>query len=192
MTAVALNVRPLELTHELFTALCRSNPDLRLERSPRGELIVMAPAGSNSGRRNARLNHRLLDWADRDRTGVVFDSSTGFTLPNGAIRSPDAAWIRRERWQALSLEQQEGFAPLSPDFVIELRSASDDLNTLQLKMEEYLANGVQLGWLIDPQARRVEIYRPGHPVQRLENPALLSAELLPGWQLDVQEIFDLQ
>ncbi|QEQ02268.1 Uma2 family endonuclease [Thermosynechococcus sp. CL-1] len=177
----------LELTDEQFAAICRQNPDLRLERSPRGELIIMPPTGGETGRRNLQIAVQLYLWNQQSRLGVAFDSSTGFKLPNGAIRSPDVAWIPSDRWHALTAEQRQGFVPLCPDFVIELRS--DDLRPLAAKMREYLDNGLHLGWLIDPQNQRVEIYRSQIPPEVAIAPRHLSGEdLLPGFVLDLTEI----
>ncbi len=159
MTALILNLSPaIELTDEQFFQLCQNNRDLRLERTAEGELIIMPPTGWESGNRNSRLTQRLGNWADADGTGLAFDSSTGFKLPNGANRSPDASWVSRELLEALNPDPAK-FLPLSPDFAVELRSASDSLKTVQQKMQEYIDNGVLLGWLIDPQNQQVEIYR---------------------------------
>jgi Uma2 family endonuclease len=192
MTTLALNLRPiLELTDEQFYQLCQANRDLRLERTAKGELIIMPPTGSETGGRNASLTAQIWLWNQQTHLGKSFDSSTGFKLPNGANRSPDAAWVRRERWDALTPEQKRGFAPLCPDFVVELCSPSDDLEDVQQKMQEYLANGIRLGWLIDPKTRRVEIYRPDGEVEILDNPATLSGEtVLPGFVLDLQPVFE--
>lgn len=187
---LTLSVRSAGLTDEQFYRLCQDNPDLRLELTAQRELVIMAPTGSKTGWRNSRLNQRLANWAERDGTGLSFDSSTGFTLPSGAKRAPDAAWVRRERWEALSEEQQEGFAPFCPDFVVELRSPRDSLSVLQDKMAEYLENGARLGWLIDPIDRRVYLYHPGQPVECLESPMTLSGDaVLPGFVFDVREIW---
>jgi Uma2 family endonuclease len=170
---------------ELFE-LCARNPSLRIERTAAGEIIVMSPTGAQTGRRNFALNGILYAWAARDGTGVGFDSSTGFILPNGAQRSPDAAWVKRERWEALTPEQRERFAPLCPDFVVELRSPSDALPDLQAKLEEYVACGAKLGWLIDPDARRAWVYRPGRPVEAVEDARTLSGDPeLPGLRVDL-------
>ena len=147
---IALDVHSVHLSDEQFYQLCRDNRDLRLELTAEGELIIMPPTGSLTGWRNAKINYRLTAWAEADGTGLTFDSSTGFTLPNGTKRSPDAAWIKRERWEALTEKEQEGFAPLCPDFVAELRSPDDSLSTLQDKMAEYVENGAKLGLLFDP------------------------------------------
>ncbi|NEQ46890.1 MAG: Uma2 family endonuclease [Leptolyngbya sp. SIOISBB] len=182
----------LKVTSEQFAVLAAANRDLRLERTATGELIVNPPAGSESGRRNAKVITQLGIWSEANgELGEAFDSSTGFELPNGANRSPDAAWVRRERWEALTPEQREGFAPLCPDFIVELRSKTDRLKVLQAKMQEYLENGTQLGWLIDPQTRRVEIYRSGQAVEVLENPEILSGEsVLPGFTLALKRIWN--
>lgn len=185
-----VNFSSLRLTVAQFEQLCRDNRDLRLELTFEGELIVMPPAGSKTGLRNARLNQRLANWADIDGTGACFDSSTGFTLPNGAKYSPDSAWIRRDRWDALTEEEQEGFAPICPDFVIELRSPSDSLSRLQNKMQEYIENGAHLAWLIDPFERQAYIYRPDHDVGVLTDPETVSGDpLLPGFRLQLAELW---
>ncbi len=171
-----VNVKSVGLTDQQFYLLCRDNPDLRIELTADQELIIMPPTGSKTGWRNSKLTQRLANWAEANSDGLTFDSSTGFTLPNGAKRSPDVAWVRRERWEALSEEEQEGFAPLCPDFVVELRSPQDTLPVLQRKMLEYMASGAQLGWLIDPSSRRVHIYRPGQPVESLDNPGSIKGD----------------
>ena len=190
VSALALNVQSMDLTDQQFEKLCRENPELRLELTSRGELIIMPPTGLKAGWRNSILNHRLVEWTERDRSGLAFDSSTLFTLPDGSKRSPDASWIRREKVKALSEEEQEGFATIAPDFVIELRSPSDSWPLLEEKMLDYIRNGVQLGWLIDPQSKRVHIHRPGQPVETLQNPDALSADpVLPGFVFNPQEIW---
>lgn len=183
--AIALNV-----TEEQFQALAVANRELRLERTAQGELIVSPPTGGESGHRNFNIIGQLARWCDENEgLGEGFDSSTGFRLPNGANRSPDVSWVRRERWQALTIEQRKGFVPLCPDFVIELRSESDSLSKLQEKMKEYLNNGMLLGWLIDPQNKRVEIYRFQKDVEVLENPPNLSGEdILPGFILNLKPV----
>lgn len=182
---IALNLRPtLSLTDEVFERLCQQNPELRLERTAQGELIVMPPAGSESSRQNLSLSAQLWQWNQQTKLGVTFDSSAGFTLPNGAIRSPDAAWIEKTRWERLTPEQQRKFAPLCPDFV-ELKSPSDDLPPLQAKLQEYIDNGAQLGWLIDPDGQQVYVYRPGQPVQVGDRPNTLSGNpVLPHFVMD--------
>jgi Uma2 family endonuclease len=157
----------LRLTHEQFEQLCQNNPDRSLELTKNGELEIMPPVGGGSGRRESKLITRLTNWSDRTGLGETFSSSTIFILPSGAEKSPDAAWVERSRWESFTAQEQEKFLPLAPDFVIELRSPSDRLPKLQEKMIEYRDNGVRLGWLIDPQQQRVEIYRPGQDVEVL-------------------------
>ena len=190
MTAITLNLDPIiHLTDEQFYQLCQANRDVRFERTAAAELIVMSPTGGETGDRNAEIAFQLRAWNKRTQLGKTFDSSTGFKLPNGADRSPDAAWIKLERWEALTPEQRRKFPPLAPDFVVELRSASDELKPLQDKMKEYRDNGVRLGWLIDPQLQRVEIYRPSQDGSVLQSPATLSGQdVLPGFVLDLGEI----
>jgi len=179
------------MTAERFFDFCQVNRDLRIERSAQGDVLIMSPTGGRTGARNAELVMQLRQWAKANATGVAFDSSAGFTLPNGAVRSPDAAWLPRNHVAGLSDEQKEKFLPVCPDFVVELHSPSDDLQTLRAKMDEYVANGAQLGWLIDPEHRHVEVYRSGVPSQRLDNPTTLSAEpLLVGFTLDLTPIWD--
>jgi Uma2 family endonuclease len=191
MDALILNLSSaIELTDEQFFQLCVNNRDLRLERTAEGELIIMPPTGWGSGNRNSKLTARVELWADTDGTGLAFDSSTGYKLPNGANRSPDASWVKRERLEALNPDPAR-FLPMAPDFAVELRSASDSLQTLQQKMQEYIENGVRLGWLLDPQNQRVEIYRPGQEVEVLQSPTSLSGEeVLPGFMLDLTQILN--
>jgi Uma2 family endonuclease len=191
MTALILNLHPaIELTDEQFFQLCQNNRDLRLERTAEGELIIMPPTGWKSGNQNSRLTQRLGNWTEADGTGLAFDSSTGFKLPNGANRSPDASWVTNERLEALNPDPTR-FLPMAPDFVVELRSASDNLKTVQQKMQEYLDNGVRLGWLIDPQNQQVEVYRQGRDVEVLQSPISLSGEdVLPGFVLDLTQILN--
>ncbi|MDX6270277.1 MAG: hypothetical protein QOD28_1500 [Acidobacteriota bacterium] len=190
-SAVLINARSLDLSGDRFLELCQDNRDLRLELTAEGELIIMGPTASETGRRNAKLTFRLCQWAEQDGTGVCFDSSAGFTLPNGAKVSPDTSWIMRERYEALTDEEREQFAPLCPDFVVELRSKTDRLARLQAKMIEYVENGARLGWLLDPAARRVYIYRPGQQAaETLENPDALAGDpVLPGFHLHLNEIW---
>jgi Uma2 family endonuclease len=191
MSALILNLHPaIELTDEQFFQLCQNNRDLRLERTAEGELVIMPPTGWGSGNRNSRLTQRLGNWADTNGMGLAFDSSTGFKLPNGADRSPDASWVRRERLETLNPDPAK-FLPMAPDFVAELRSATDNLEKLQQKMQEYVDNGMRLGWLIDPQNQRVEIYRLGQDVEVLQSPTSLSGEdILPGFVLELTQILD--
>jgi len=181
----------LEVTPDQFAILAAHNRELQLERTAQGELLVNPPTGWQTGERNRSLIGQLDRWyEDHGKRGKAFDSSTGFTLPNGAIRSPDASWVSPERWAALTPAQKGTFAEICPDFVVELRSPSDTLPPLQAKMAEYLENGAELGWLIDPQNRSVEIYRVGLPVEVLANPTELTGDrLLPGFRLDLQRIW---
>jgi Uma2 family endonuclease len=191
MNALILNLSPaIELTDEQFLQLCQNNRDLQFERTAEGELIIMPPTGWGSGNRNSKLTQRLGNWADADGTGLAFDSSTGFKLPNGANRSPDASWVSRASLEALNPDPAK-FLPMAPDFVAELRSATDSLERLQGKMQEYINCGVRLGWLIDPENQRVEIYRPGQVVEVLESPTSLSGEnVLLGFVLDLTGILN--
>jgi Uma2 family endonuclease len=183
--------RMKQMSEHEFYEFCQLNRDLRLELTSEGDLIIMPPTGSKTGIRNSRLNLRLAGWAEKDGTGQSFDSSAGFMLPNSAKRSPDFAWVSNERWNALTEEEQEEFAPLCPDFVVELRSRTDILANIQRKMDEYMANGAQLGWLIDPLERKVHVYRLSAPVEELDNPQTISGEpLLGGLSLNLQEIWD--
>jgi Uma2 family endonuclease len=191
-TLVRLPVRSgLKVSQRAFWALCATNPELRMTRTSRGELIVMPPAGSETGFRNAGLTGQLWAWNEANGLGVAFDSSAGFTFPNGLVHAPDASWIRQERWDRLTRQQKERFAPICPDFAAELLSPSDrnrkaDVHAL---LEEYIAQGVRLGWLIDPEHAEVEIHRPGRPVEILKRPATLSGEdVLPGFVLDLKGI----
>lgn len=181
----------VRMTDEQFFEFCQLNRDLRIERNKLGELLIMAPTGSDTGYREGNIFGPLWVWSKQDGTGLAFTSSTGFTLSTGAERSPDASWIKLERWNALSPEQQQKFAPICPDFVIELRSPSDNLKPLQEKMQEYLREeGLQLGWLIDRKNRKVYIYRPGMPEECLDNPATVSGDpILPDFVLDLSQVW---
>ncbi|AFY55389.1 hypothetical protein Riv7116_2894 [Rivularia sp. PCC 7116] len=181
----------LHVTQEQFAILAVANRDLKLERNARGELIVNPPTGWETGQRNLSISGQLYRWyEENENLGKAFDSSTGFILPNGATRSPDACWVSQERWDALNAEQKGTFANICPDFVVELRSSSDKLESLQAKMKEYIDNGAKLGWLLDPQSRRVEIYRPGSAVEVLENPDSLSGDkVLPGFVLNLRRVW---
>jgi Uma2 family endonuclease len=190
MNTIVLNLNSVNLTAEQFYNLCQDNETLRLERTGKGELLIMPPIGGKSGKREANLIMKVGIWNEQSQLGEVFSSSTSFQLPKGGVRSPDVAWVRRERWESLSPQEQEKFPPLCPDFVIELRSRTDSLKSLQEKMVEYLENGLRLGWLIDPQEQRVEIYRQSQPVEILTLPVSLSGkDILPGFNLDLG-IFD--
>jgi Uma2 family endonuclease len=179
-----------KVTHEQFQQIAAVNRDLRLERTATGELIVMPPTGSETGNRNLDISGQLWLWNRQTKLGVLFDSSSGFKLPNDADRSPDASWVKLERWQTLTPKQQEGFAPLCPDFVVELRSKSDNMEPLREKMREYIANGSRLGWLIDRKNQKVEIYRQNQDVEILNNPSTLSGEdVLPGFVLDLTDVW---
>lgn len=190
MTAFTLNLEPLvTLTDDAFSALCRANPEVKFERTTKGELIVMPPTGGETGRRNSELTFQLQGWSRQNELGVVFDSSTMFQLPNGAYRSPDAAWIPLEKWEALTLEGREAFPQICPDFVVELRSRSDSLRSIQDKMQEYMDNGARLGWLINPKGQQVEIYR--HCLEKevlLAPTSLFGEQLLPGFVLNLKGI----
>ncbi len=191
MTAITVNFHPIvNITDDNFYQLCRENPDVKFERNAKGEIIIMSPTGGGTGNRNIEIAADFVVWNRQTRLGICFDSSTCFKFPNGANRSPDVAWISQERWDTLTLEEQEKFPPISPDFVLELMSPSDTLSETQEKMQEYMDNQVQLGWLIDRKTRRVEIYRQGQPVEVLESPASLCGEnVLPGFILNLQNIW---
>lgn len=183
--------RVLKLSDEKFLTLCADNGDLRFEMNAEGELIVMSPSDWVTSVRNGKITKQLTIWAEEDDTGIASESSGGFTFPNSAKRGPDAAWISRERLQQLRPEEKKGLLPLCPEFVIELRSSRDNLKKLQAKMEEYLAQGVQLGWLIDPKNRQVFVYRPHRPVEVFHNlPDLTGDPELPGFVLNLREIWD--
>jgi len=193
---IQLNLPPnlrLSLSHADFIELATANQDLRLERTAIGELIVNPPTGWETGNRNAKITYQLVKWVEElGGGGIAFDSSTGFSLPNGADRSPDASWVSQEKWDLLTDEQKQTFANVCPDLVVELRSSSDRLQPLQTKMQEYRDNGARLGWLIDIQNRKVEIYRPGRDVEVLDNPTTLSGEeVLPGFVLSLTGILSL-
>jgi Uma2 family endonuclease len=189
---VVLKLTPvINLTDDQLFELCQLNRDWRIEYTAQGELIVMPPTGGETGSQNAEITFQVQSWTRGDQTGVAFDSSTGFKLPNGATRSPDAAWVRRSRLTGLSREQKQKFLPLCPDFVIELRLPTDNLRAVLDKMHEYLDNGAQLGWLLDPLTRRVHVYLPQRPPEILEAPSTVSADpLLPSFVLDLRKIWE--
>jgi Uma2 family endonuclease len=188
---LVLRLRPvLDLTDDQLLALSSLNRDLRLERTAEGDLLLMPPTGGETGATNAQFTIQLGVWAKRDGTGTTFDSSTGFKLPNTAVRSPDAAWMSHARLDQFTREQRKSFIPACPDFVLELRSPSDTLADLHAKLREYIANGARLGWLLDPETRRVYVYRPDAPVQQLDDPATVSGDpVLPGFVLKLGEVW---
>lgn len=178
-------------TDEEFYAFCRANPELRIEQTKEGDVIIMLPTYTETGNKNFKLTGELAVWAKQNGEGEGFDSSTGFILPNGAKRSPDASWIRRERWEALPAKARKKFARICPDFVVELRSRTDSLKKLKAKMEEYIENGAQLGWLIDPIERKVHVYRPEQAAAILTNPQTVDGEpVLPDFVLQMSAIWD--
>lgn len=183
---ITLNLKAVHLSDEQFYQLCQTNAQYQLEQTAQGELVIMPPVGAISGNRESDLNADVVIWNRQTKLGKVFSSSTVFVLPNGGKRSPDVAWIANQRWETLTLEEQEQFAPICPDFVIELRSRSDSLTQLQEKMQEYLDAGLKLGWLIDPQNQQVQIYRPNQPIETVQLPTTLSGEtVLPGFTLEL-------
>jgi Uma2 family endonuclease len=188
---IVVHLQPvLNISDEQLYDFSQINRDLQIERNQQGELVIMPPTGGDTGERNAEITMQLRLWAKRDETGTTFDSSTGFRLPNGAIRSPDAAWIKHSRLSNLTTEQRKRFIPLCPDFVIELRSPTDNLNALQEKMQEYIANGAEMGLLLDTEHRRVYIYKPDEQVQEVENSAkIICSSVLSGFELNLLEIW---
>jgi Uma2 family endonuclease len=189
---VVLHTRPaLEMDEEQFFEFCQLNREWRIERSAEGDLEIMPPTGGETGNRNFELTTDVGVWARHDSSGVGFDSSTGFVLPNGAIRSPDASWVKRERLANFTVEQKQRFLPLCPDFLIELRSPSDPLVPIEAKMLEYMENGARLGWLIDPVEKKVYVYKPGEPVEVLNKPDRLSGDpVLPGFVLGLKPVWE--
>jgi Uma2 family endonuclease len=186
---LSLKINTKSWTDDEYFAFCQKHQDLRLETNKQGDLIIMPPTGAETGDRNSELNYQLRGWAKKNGLGKTFDSNTEFKLPNGANRSPDATWILKERYYALTLEQRQQFPPICPDFVIELRSKSDRLKPIQDKMAEYVENGVRLGWLIDPYKKQVHIYRKNGEIEILENPKTVSGEdVLEDFVLDLEEI----
>lgn len=181
----------MEMTDDQFAEFCALNDDMRVERNCEGVLEIMPPAFGYTSNKNGIITTQLGNWTYQDGNGVFFDSSGGFTLPNGAVRSPDASWVSGMRYNSLTEEEKNSFTPLCPDFVVELRSSSDRLSVLQAKMEEYMANGARLGWLLDPLERRAHIYRPNAQPEILENPDTISADPeLPGFTLDLTPIWE--
>jgi len=192
MTAITFNLNSIvKLTDEQFYQLCRENPDVKFERNAKGEIIVMPPTGGETGNSKFEIAVEFGIWNRQIKLGVCFDSSTCFKLPNGANRSPDVAWIKKERWDALTPKEKAKFPPIAPDFVLELMSPSDDLADTQTKMREYMENQVKLGWLINTKAKQVEIYRQGKAVEILDLPTQLSGEdILPGFILDLKIVWN--
>jgi Uma2 family endonuclease len=193
LEALVVRLGPLKnhVTDDEFFKFCMLNRDLRIEMTSEGVMIITMGLGGEGGGREFRLIGKFAAWAEADQTGIGFSSSTIFTLPNSAKRSPDVSWIRRERWEAIPKDQREKFALICPDFVVELRSRTDRLKTLKKKMEEYRDNGAQLGWLIDPLKKKVYVYRPNEEVEELDSPSSISGEpLLKGFTLDLGGIFD--
>jgi Uma2 family endonuclease len=191
MSALSINLDPIiKLTDDQFYQLCQGNPNIKLERNALGELLIMPPTGGETGKRNATLISRFIVWNEEAQLGEVFDSSTCFNLPNGADRSPDVSWIQQDRWDALTPAEKEKFPPIAPDFVLELMSPSDSLKATQAKMQEYIDNGIKLGWLINRQNRTVEIYRLGQSVEILQLPVMLSGEeTLLGFRLNLNFVW---
>lgn len=189
MFPISLQINTKSWTNKEYFDFCQQHKDLRIETSKDGDLIILPPTGAETGDRNAELTTQLRNWAKKDRKGKTFDSSTEFELPSGAKKSPDASWILKERYDALTQKEREGFPPICPDFVVELRSQSDRLKPIQGKMAEYIENGVRLGWLIDPYKKQVHIYRKNGDIEILENPKIVSGEdVLEGFELDLEEI----
>lgn len=199
MTAYSVNLKPvMEMTDEQFYQICQANPELKFERSPQGELIIMSPTGGETGNRNIEIAGEFVFWNRQSKLGKLFDSSTCFRLPNGSARSPDIAWIRQDRWDTLTSEEKESFPPIAPDFVLELMSPTDRLVDTQAKMQDYQQSGVRLGWLIDGlrpaignrKTRRVEIYRTSRSVEVLNSPSHLDGEaVLPGFCLNLEIVW---
>ncbi len=189
---VVIRLQPVfDVTEDKFFEFCQLNAEWRIERTAQGEVLIMPPTGGETGSRDAEIITQLRTWARQDGTGIAFGSSTGFALPNGATRSPDASWVERSRLETLTTEQKKKFLPLCPDFVIELRSPSDRLDDLKEKLQEYIDNGARLGWLLDPISRRVYVYLPGSPVECLDNPQNISADpVLPGFKLDLARAWE--
>ncbi|MGD1938030.1 MAG: Uma2 family endonuclease [Cyanophyceae cyanobacterium] len=191
MLTYTIDLNPfVQLSDRQFEQLCENHPDIKFERNHRGELIIMSPTGGETGNRNASLVVKLGIWNDRQQLGYIFDSSTCFKLPNGGNRSPDLSWINRESWEALSQEDREKFPPIAPDFVLELKSTSDNIKDLRDKMQEYQDAGVKLGWLIDRQGKTVEIYRQNQQPELRQSPTKIDGEtVLPGFELDLNVVW---
>ncbi len=193
MTSVTLSLKPFidRISETDLEKLCQENPEARLETNSKGQLIIMSPTGSESGKFNISLAAQVWNWNNQTKLGIAFDSSTGFKLSNDAVRSPDVSWVTIAKWNSLSKQQQRKFAPIAPDFVIELMSPTDELSELQNKMKEYMDCGVKLGWLINPDEKQVEIYRQQEEPEILNNPQTLSGEgILPNLTVNLQDIFE--
>ena len=193
MSAITLSLKPFieKVCDRDLEWLCRENPEARLETNAEGKLIVMSPTGSLTGERNLEIAFQIKLWNKKTKLGKVFDSSTGFKLSNSAVRSPDVSWIAINRWNSLTKEQQRKFAPIDPDFVVELMSPNDSWEEIQQKMQEYLSCGVRLGWLINPDAKVVEIYRQEREKRVLNNPTILNGEdILPNLKVTLDDIFN--
>jgi Uma2 family endonuclease len=190
--ALPIRIRPqVPMTDDELLRFCAANDPLRVERDANGELLVMTPAGSKSAKMNIRIGRLLDEWAEADGRGVAFDSNGGFTLPDGSMRAADAAWVALPRWQALTDSQQSRFAPLCPDFIIELRSPSDRLPDLEAKMLQWIANGAQLAWLIDPIEQSVTIYRPGQAPEAYHHPSSVQGDgIMAGFELVMARIWE--
>ncbi len=190
MSAYTINFNSItKFTDEQFEQLCLNNPEMKFEVSEAGNLVIMSPTGGETGEKNSNLNADFVIWNRQTQLGKVFDSSTCFRLPHGAKRSPDVSWIELSRWNTLTTEEKRKFPPIAPDFVLELMSPTDNLKDIQDKMQEYMNNGVKLGWLINPEQKQVEIYCQGKDKQVLDNPSSLQGEdILPGLVIDLQEI----
>lgn len=189
---IVINFRELlaEISDDRFEDFCRQNPEVEMEMTKKGELVIMPPTGGTTGNRNFSLIGCFFNWIEKNQSGIGFDSSTVFKLPNGAKRSPDLSWVKNERWEKLTAKEQEKFPPLCPDFVVELRSPSDSIKNLQNKMTEYTENGAALGWLIDPLEKKVYVYAPDTEIEILDNPKQVSGEpLLEGFVLNVKKLW---
>ncbi len=187
---ISLKINTKSWSNDEYFNFCQENKDLRIETNKDGDLIIMPPTGAETGDKNAELTTQLRNWAKKNGKGKTFDSSTEFELPSGAKKSPDASWILKDKYSVLTQKERDGFPPICPDFVIELRSKTDRLKPIQAKMTEYIENGVRLGWLVDPYKKQVHIYRKNGEIEILENPKIVSGEdVLEGFELDLDEIF---
>jgi len=190
--SITINLKPtFNLTDDTFMEICHYNKEINFEKTAKGDLIIMSPTGSETGEKNWTISGQLWAWNNRYKLGIGFDSSTGFKLPNGATRSPDVSWIKKERWETLTKDEKRKFAPICPDFVIELLSVNDDWDEGKAKMQEYLENGIKLGWLIDSEKKKVAIYRVDQEIEILDQPqSLLGENILPEFVLDLTDIFE--